>query len=128
MERMSKTKINIEYEKMIENKTFSIDMLLGIWYLLDRDVSKYAYLKKKFSNAGKYVNGSNIDEFNKSIQKRNLVERFLKQEFGIYPNEIKGLLSELPPEKFIYRKYLDTVCTILKEIYDINEPLNLLLT
>lgn len=118
MEKISKTQINLEeYAKMIEKGSVSKDMLLGAWSVLDKDVSKYAYLKKKFANASVGMNDGNICGFNISIQKRNLVERILKQKYGLSRENIETLVAELPAEKLIYRKYVDRIYSILKEIY-----------
>lgn len=114
---MTQKETNDEYIEMLNKRTFSKDMLLSVWSILDKDVSKYAYLKKKFINAKGNINDGNIYEFDRAIQKRNIIEKFLKFEYGLNRNEIKALISELPKERIIFKKHIDDVCKMLKEIY-----------
>lgn len=74
---------------MQENK-IDFDMLLQAYSNLNKQVSRYAYLKKKFANRG-ILNEPNMHEFNVAIQKRNVIEKVLKSEFNLSVHDIKDM-------------------------------------
>lgn len=78
---------------MQENK-IDFDMLLQAYESLNKQVSKYAYLKKKFEHSGA-MNNSNIYEFNTAIQKRNVIEKVLKSAFTLTVDEIKESVKDM---------------------------------
>lgn len=69
-------------------------MLLDCYSYLDKQVSKYAYLKKKYSNAG-ILNECNVDDFNKAIGKRNIIARTLKLVYGYSDAQIKSAVRNI---------------------------------
>ncbi len=108
---MTKKEINKKYHSMIMNDTVSRDMLIGAYTQLDKQVGKYAYLKKKYANSAN--NHSNIDAFNSAIKKRNVVERELCVKFGLSKNQITAECKVLHGEAVISGKLIDNLLEIL---------------
>lgn len=86
---MNKKQINTHYKELIDNRKINYDLLIQAYALLDKQVSKYAYLKKKWENGG-MSNLCYTEYFNQSIQKRNAVERLLKSEYSLSVDNIKS--------------------------------------
>lgn len=110
---MTKKEINDNYAAMIISDIVSRDMLIGAYKQLDKQVSKYAYLKKKYANS--YNNQSNIEAFNSAIEKRNIIERELCVKLGLSKNQISAECKALPDEAVIYGKSIDMLLMTLKQ-------------
>jgi len=89
---MTKKEYNLNYKSLINDSKVDFDMLIQGYALLDKQVGKYAYLKKKYANSG-VSNESNIYEFNTAIQKRNAIEKVLKSECKLTVKDIKNCID-----------------------------------
>lgn len=85
---MTKKEYNIICKSLMENNITNFDMLMQAYTMLDKQVSKFAYLKKKWANGG-MSNECYADEFTTAIRKRNVIEQTLKTEFDITTDDIK---------------------------------------
>lgn len=85
---MNKKDYNEKCKASIQEHKINFDMLIQAYANLDKQVSRYAYLKKKFEHSG-ILNESNINEFNIAIQKRNVIEQVLKSEYKLSVDDIK---------------------------------------
>lgn len=90
---MTKKEHNEQYKLLINDGKLDFDILMQCYALLDKQVSKYAYLKKQFENAG-IANETNIGEFYIVIKKRNEIEWVLKKVFEISVKDIKNTIKE----------------------------------
>lgn len=52
---MTKKEYNLKFKSHIDECKVDFDMLIQGYALLDKQVSKYAYLKKKYANSGKTI-------------------------------------------------------------------------
>lgn len=91
---MNKRDYNEKCRSSIQKHKIDLDMLMQSYANLDKQVGKYAYLKKKFEHSGS-LNKSNIYEFNTAIQKRNVIERMLKSEYKISTEDIKNGIKDM---------------------------------
>lgn len=91
---MNKKEYNDKCKSLILENKIVFDMLLQAYTYLDKQVGKYAYLKKKFKHSGA-MNNSNIYEFNTAIQKRNIIEYVLKSVFRLSTDEIKESIKDM---------------------------------
>lgn len=91
---MNKNDYNEKCKSSIEKHKIDFDMLLQSYAKLDKQVSRYAYLKKKFEHSGT-LNESNIHEFNIAIQKRNVIEQILKSEYKFSVDDIKKGIKDM---------------------------------
>lgn len=91
---MNKKEYNDNCKSLMQENKIDFDMLLQAYGNLNKQVSKYAYLKKKFEHSGA-MNNSNIYEFNTAIQKRNVIEKVLKSAFKLTVNEIKDSVKDM---------------------------------
>lgn len=67
-------------------------MLLQSYSKLNKEVSKFAYLKKKWANGGESSKCYGQD-FKTVIQKRNILERILKTNYCMTVGEIKDTIN-----------------------------------
>lgn len=91
---MNKKDYNEKCRVSIQEHKIDFDMLIQSYANLNKQVGKYAYLKKKFEHSGIF-NESNIYEFNKAIQKRNVIERVLKSEYKLSVDNIKSGIKDI---------------------------------
>lgn len=91
---MKKKEYNENCRTLMQENKIDADMLLQAYANLNKQVSKYAYLKKKFEHSGA-MNNSNIYEFNTAIQKRNVIEKVLKSAYRLTVNEIKESAKDM---------------------------------
>lgn len=91
---MNKKDYNEKCKVTIEKHKIDFDMLIQSYAKLDKQVSRYAYLKKKFEHSG-ILNESNINEFNIAIQKRNVIEQVLKSEYKLSVDDIKKGIKDM---------------------------------
>lgn len=86
---MTKKQFNTQCTERLNENKVNLEMLIQAYALLDKQVSKYAYLKKKWANCD-FSNEGYISEFTNAIQKRNAVEKVLKTDYHIPVDEIKS--------------------------------------
>ena len=91
---MNKKDYNEKCRVSIQEHEIDFDMLIQSYANLNKQVGKYAYLKKKFEHSG-ILNESNIHEFNTAIQKRNVIERVLKSEYKLSVDDIKKSIKDI---------------------------------
>ena len=91
---MNKKDYNEKCKMSIEKHKIDFDMLIQSYANLDKQVGKYAYLKKKFEHSG-ILNESNIYEFKTAIQKRNVIEQVLKSAYKISVDDIKSGIKDI---------------------------------
>lgn len=91
---MNKKDYNEKCKSSIQDHKIDFDMLIQAYANLDKKVSRYAYLKKKFQHSG-ILNESNINEFNTAIQKRNVIEQVLKSEYKLSVDDIKKGIKDM---------------------------------
>lgn len=91
---MNKKDYNEKCKVSIEKHKIDFEMLIQSYANLNKQVSKYAYLKKKFEHSGS-LNESNIYEFNTAIQKRNVIEQVLKSEYKLSVDDIKNGIKDM---------------------------------
>lgn len=90
---MTKKEYNTQCTNLIENGQVNYDMLMQAYAVLDKQVSRYAYLKSKWAN--ERISGQGYaEDFTNAIQKRNAVERILKSEFHISTEDIKSEIKK----------------------------------
>ena len=100
---LSKQKLKEE----IESGLYSKELIMQAIITIDKQVSKYAYLKKKYANAGHY-NDSNIKEFNQAIRRRNILINTYKD---MYYSQHKQPITQ------------DEILTLAKEQEDLKMPI-----
>ena len=105
---MNKEKIE-GYEKLVENKTFTTELLIACVRKNEPYINKYAYLKKQFQYAGDACNGGNIYEFNRHMGIRNNICKALKHKYT--QNEVKELVKQKSQD--ISAKLLYSVVALL---------------
>lgn len=76
------------------NKGINLDMLIQGYAKLSKEVSRFAYLKKKWANGGA-SNQCYERDFKVAIQKRNIIERILKTNYCMTVDEIKREINNL---------------------------------
>ena len=108
---MNKKQYNAQCAELIDESMITFDMLIQAYALLDKQVSKYAYLKMKWKNGG-MSNQCYIEFFNQSIQKRNAVERLLKSEYSLSVDDIKCKAKDT--EVIITQKNCDSLVDMIK--------------
>lgn len=91
---MNKKDYNEKCRVSIQEHKIDFDMLIQSYANLNKQVGKYAYLKKKFEHSG-ILNESNIYEFNKAIQKRNVIEKILKSVYKLSVDDIKKGIKDM---------------------------------
>ena len=91
---MNKKDYNGKCKASIKEHKIDFEMLIQSYANLDKQVGKYAYLKKKFEHSG-ILNESNIYEFNTAIQKRNVIEQVLKSAYKISVDDIKSGIKDI---------------------------------
>lgn len=91
---MNKKEYNDNCKVLLQENKIDFDMLLQAYANLNKQVSRYAYLKKKFANSGK-MNDTNIHEFNIAIQKRNVIEKVLKSNYRLSVDDIKDSIKDM---------------------------------
>lgn len=89
-----KRAFNEQCKSHITNKEINLDMLLQGYLKLNKEVSKFAYLKKKWANGGSSKQCYEQD-FKTTIQKRNGIEKILKVSYCMDTNEIKDTISNM---------------------------------
>ena len=90
---MTKKEYNTQCTELIENGQVDYEMLIQAYAVLDKQVSRYAYLKSKWANERISSEGYSYD-FTNAIKKRNAVERILKSEFHISVEDIKSEIKK----------------------------------
>lgn len=91
---MNKKDYNEKCKVSIEEHKIDFDMLIQAYTKLDKQVGRYAYLKKKFEHSG-ILNESNIYEFNTAIQKRNVIKQVLKSKYKLSVDDIKKGIKDM---------------------------------
>ncbi len=91
---MNKKDYNEKCKSSIQEHKIDFEMLIQSYANLDKQVGRYAYLKKKFEHSGS-LNESNIYEFNTAIQKRNVIEQILKSEYKLSVDDIKNGIKDI---------------------------------
>lgn len=91
---MNKKDYNEKCRVSIQEHKIDFDMLIQSYANLNKQVGKYAYLKKKFEHSG-ILNESNIYEFNTAIQKRNVIEKILKSVYKLSVDDIKKGIKDM---------------------------------
>lgn len=86
---MTKKEYNIQCTTLIENGQVNYDMLMQAYAVLDKQVTRFAFLKSKLANERISSEGYSY-EFTNAIQKRNAIESVLKSEFHIPVEDIKS--------------------------------------
>lgn len=89
-----KRAFNEQFKTHITNKEMNLDMLLQGYAKLNREVSRLAYLKKKWANGGS-SNQCYEQDFKTTIQKRNIIEKILKVSYCMDTNEIKDTINSM---------------------------------
>lgn len=87
-----KRDFNEQFKAYIANKEINLNMLLQSYSKLDKKVSRFAYLKKKWANGG-VSNQCYEQDFKTAIQKRNIIERILKAIYCMSKDEIKETIN-----------------------------------
>lgn len=77
---MSKERIE-EFEKLVENKTLTTELLIACMKKNETYISRFAYLKMKYKHAGEANNGGNIRWFNDHMSIRNNIHKILKHKY-----------------------------------------------
>lgn len=108
---MNKKEYNDNCKVLLQENKIDFDMLLQAYANLNKQVSRYAYLKKKFANSGK-MNDTNIHEFSIAIQKRNVIEKVLKSEYSLSVDDIKDSIKDMAV--LISQPYCDELVKLLK--------------
>ena len=91
---MNKKEYNEKCKLNMQERRIDFDMLSQAYANLDKQVSRYAYLKKKFEHSG-VLNESNIHEFNIAIQKRNVIEKVMRSVYKISADDIKKGIKDI---------------------------------
>ena len=94
VKQMTKKDYNDNCKTLLSDSKIDFDMLIQSYALLDKQVSKYAYLKKKFVNCG-MSNECNVGEFNIAIQKRNVIEKTIRVNYKLTVDEIKSRIKDV---------------------------------
>ena len=89
-----KRAFNEQFKAHIINKEINLDMLLQGYAKLNKEVSRFAYLKKKWANGGA-SNQCYEQDFKTTIQKRNIIERILKAIYCMSTDEIKETINSM---------------------------------
>ena len=87
-----KKAFNEQCRSNISSKKINLDMLLQGYAKLNKEISRFAYLKKKWANAS---NQCYEQDFKTAIQKRNNVERILKVIYCLSTDEIKEAINSM---------------------------------
>lgn len=87
-----KRTFNEQCKANITNKEINLDMLIQGYAKLNKEVSRFAYLKKKWANGGE-SNKCYEQDFKTAIQKRNIIERILKTNYCMTVDEIKYTIN-----------------------------------
>lgn len=110
---MTKKEYNTQCANLIENGQINYDMLIQAYAVLDKQVSKYAYLKKKWANEG--ISGQGYaEDFTNTIKKRNTIERVLKSEFHISVEDIKSEIKNDNNNVLLTIKNCDNLVELVK--------------
>lgn len=91
---MNKKDYNEKCKSSIQKHKIDFDMLIQSYANLNKQVGKYAYLKKKFEHSG-ILNESNIHEFNTAIKKRNVIEQVIKSVYKLSVDDIKSGIKDI---------------------------------
>ena len=108
---MTKRDYNSNVSTRLGNGEVDFDMLIQGYALLDKDVSKYAYLKKKWANGG-ISNKCYQVEFDTAIKKRNEIQKILRKHYVLTDSDIKE--NSKGVEVLITRKNCDELVEMLK--------------
>ena len=87
-----KRAFNEQLKIHIINKGINLDMLLQGYAKLNKEVSRFAYLKKKWTNGGA-SNQCYEQDFKTTIQKRNNIEKIHKVIYCMGTDEIKETIN-----------------------------------
>lgn len=87
-----KRAFNEKCKDCIANKEINLDILLQGYSKLNKEVSRFAYLKKKWANAS---NQCYEQDFKTTIQKRNGIEKILKVIYCMGTDEIKETINDM---------------------------------
>lgn len=108
---MNKNQYNAQCAELIDESMITFDMLIQAYSQLDKKVSKYAYLKKKWSN-DRISHDGYLHDFTQVIQKRNTIERVLRTEFLLSVDDIKCKAKDT--EVIITQKNCDSLVDMIK--------------
>lgn len=89
-----KRAFNEQCKSHITNKGINLDMLIQGYAKLNKEVSRLAYLKKKWANGG-VSNQCYEQDFKTTIQKRNVLEKILKVIYCMGTDEIKNTINNM---------------------------------
>ena len=89
-----KRAFNEQFKAHVTNKEINLDMLLQGYSKLNREVSRLAYLKKKWANE-RASNQCYEQDFKTTIQKRNNIEKILKIIYCMSTDEIKETINSM---------------------------------
>ncbi len=108
---MTKKEYNEKVNQMLNNEEIDFEMLMQGYALLDKEVSKNAYLKKKWAN-GSLTNDCYKVAFDIAIKKRNEIQGVLKKQYHFTDIEIKDKIKKV--DFLITRKNCDELVNVLK--------------
>lgn len=108
---MTKNEFNQKCKELLSNHEISLDMLIQCYAYLDKQVGKYAYLKKKWANGG-VSNACYAESFNIAIQNRNEIERILVMNYRYSINDIKRKISEV--DLLLLKSNCDSIIEMVK--------------
>lgn len=112
---MTKKEYNTQCTELIENGQVDYEMLIQAYAVLDKQVTRFAYLKSKWANERISSEGYSYD-FTNAIQKRNAIERLLKSEFHISIEDIKTEIKKRNEENNVLMtiKNCDSLVELVK--------------
>ena len=108
---MTKKEYNEKVNQMLSNEIIDFEVLIQGYALLDKEVSKNAYLKKKWANGG-VTNECYKVAFDIAIKKRNEIQGILKKQYHFSDIEIKDKIKKI--DVLISRKNCDELVDVLK--------------
>lgn len=119
-----KRAFNEQCKANITNKKINLDILIQgyakRYAKLNKEVSRFAYLKKKWANGGE-SNKCYEQDFKTAIQKRNIIERIIKTNYCMNIDEIKDTINNM--EILITQANCDLLVNLLNSndyvLYDI---------
>lgn len=108
---MTKNEFNQKCKELLSQNEISLDMLIQCYVYLDKQVGKYAYLKKKWANGG-ISNACYAESFNDAIQNRNEIERILVMNYRYSIQDIKKEISK--EDLLISKSNCESIIEIVK--------------
>ncbi len=108
---MTKKEYNDKVTQMLNDEAIDFEMLMQGYALLDKEVGKNAYLKKKWANGG-VTNDCYKVAFDIAIKKRNEIQKVLRNQFTLSDSDIKDNIKGV--EVLLTRKNCDELVELLK--------------